>query len=58
MGKYVIYKDKDGYYRWRYVVSNSNVISDSGEGYVRKVDCERGIQIMKQSANDAVDDQT
>ncbi len=58
MGKYVIYKDHVGQYRWRYVSSNGNTIADSGEGYVNKSDCERGIAIMKQSANSLVEDKT
>jgi uncharacterized protein YegP (UPF0339 family) len=58
MGKYVIYKDHARQYRWRYISSNGNIIADSGEGYVNKSDCERGIAIMKQSANSPVEDQT
>ena len=58
MGKYYIYKDRSGYYRWRYISVNGNIIADSGEGYVNKSDCQRGIQIMKQSANDPVTDES
>lgn len=58
MGKYVVYRDTGGYYRWRYIATNGNIIADSGEGYVSKTDCLRGIQIMKQSSNDAVNDQS
>lgn len=58
MGRYVIYKDRSNQYRWRYVASNGRTIADSGEGYHNKADCERGIAIMKQSANDKVEDTT
>jgi uncharacterized protein YegP (UPF0339 family) len=58
MGKYAIYKDHVGQYRWLYISSNGNIIADSGEGYVNKSDCERGIAIMKQSANSPVEDPT
>lgn len=47
--QYTIYKDTRGEYRWRYVASNGNIIADSGEGYILKSDCERGIAIMKAS---------
>lgn len=58
MGKYMIYKDTTGQYRWRYVASNGRKIADSGESYHNKSDCERGIEIMKGSKNDPVDDTT
>jgi uncharacterized protein YegP (UPF0339 family) len=58
MGRYVIYKDTAGRYRWRYVATNGNIIADSGEGYVNKSDCQRGIDIMKQSSNSPVDDKS
>ncbi|HEY9404249.1 MAG TPA: DUF1508 domain-containing protein [Pyrinomonadaceae bacterium] len=58
MGKYVIYRDTVGQYRWRYVASNGKTIADSGEGYYNKSDCARGIEIMKGSANDPVADST
>ena len=46
-----IYKDTSGYWRWSYRSTNGNVIADSGEGYVNRSDCLRGIQIMKDSLN-------
>lgn len=58
MGRYRIYKDNAGEYRWRYVANNGNIIADSAEGYNSKADCQRGIQIMKGSSNDPTDDQT
>jgi uncharacterized protein len=58
MGRYVIYRDTNGQYRWRYVASNGKTIADSGEGYYNKSDCVRGIEIMKGSANAPVTDST
>ncbi len=55
---YRIYKDVDGFYRWRYVSANGNIIADSAEGYNNKAGCENGIRIMKSSGNDRVDDQS
>ena len=46
---YEVYKDRTGFFRWRYVSSNGRIIADSGEGYVNKSDCLAGITIMKGS---------
>ncbi|MGZ9809502.1 YegP family protein [Pseudoroseicyclus sp. H15] len=54
---YKIYKDKGGEWRWHYKSGNGNIIADSGEGYVNKADCERGIEIMKNSSGDAVEEE-
>ncbi|HYE28342.1 MAG TPA: DUF1508 domain-containing protein [Allosphingosinicella sp.] len=51
---YWIYRDSRGEWRWRYDASNGRTIAVSSEGYVRKVDCERGIEIMKASSNSEV----
>ncbi|TAL37380.1 MAG: DUF1508 domain-containing protein [Phenylobacterium sp.] len=48
---FLIYIDGAGEYRWHYQASNTKIIADSGEGYKRREDCERGIEIMQQSAN-------
>lgn len=55
---YEIYKDKANLYRWRYRSSNGNIISDSGESYHNKADCQNGINIMKASSNSPVVDST
>ncbi len=47
---YFIYKDDAGEYRWRFQASNGKIIADSGEGYKRKADCRRGIDIMRGTA--------
>ena len=46
---YFLYKDVQGYWRWRYVASNGRTIADSGEGYVHKADAQNGINLMKAS---------
>ncbi|WP_224702000.1 YegP family protein [Devosia aquimaris] len=51
---FLIYKDAKGEYRWHYQASNTKIIADSGEGYVKKADCERGIELVKGSSNSPV----
>ena len=51
---YYLYKDTQGYWRWRYVSSNGRTIADSGEGYVNRQDAINGINIMKASYNSPV----
>lgn len=51
---FLIYLDTRGEFRWRYQASNAKVIADSGEGYKTYADCNRGIQLVKQSANSEV----
>lgn len=46
---YWIYRDRTGQWRWTYEASNGKTIAVSSESYVRKVDCERGIELMKAS---------
>lgn len=55
---YEIYEDNAGLYRWRYWSSNSRKIADSAESYHNKSDCQRGIDIMKASADKRVVDST
>jgi uncharacterized protein YegP (UPF0339 family) len=51
---YEMYKDKAGEWRWRLKVDNGNIIADSGQGYVNKADCERGIELVKSSSEASV----
>ena len=44
---FLMYIDKAGEYRWAYQASNTKIIADSGEGYKRVEDCERGIELMR-----------
>jgi uncharacterized protein YegP (UPF0339 family) len=42
-----IYRDKQNQWRWTYEASNGRTIAVSSEAYVRKADCKRAIEIMK-----------
>ena len=53
MAKFEIIKDKGDEYRWRFRANNGKIVADSGEGYVAKSDCERGIEIVKGQAPSA-----
>ena len=47
---YHIYRDSQGYYRWRLLAANNRIIADSGEGYANKQDCLHGISLVKSSS--------
>lgn len=51
---YWLYKDNVGEWRWTYHASNGKAIAVASEGYKKRSDCERGIEIMKGSNNDPV----
>jgi uncharacterized protein YegP (UPF0339 family) len=51
---YWIYRDARGEWRWTYEASNAETIAVSSEGYKRKADCERGIELMKASYSSPV----
>jgi uncharacterized protein YegP (UPF0339 family) len=36
-----LYKDRQGYWRWRLLSRNRRIIANCGEGYRRKIDCLR-----------------
>jgi uncharacterized protein len=42
-GKYEVYKDKSGNFRWRLTQTSGRVIARSGEGYPTKVKAVRSI---------------
>lgn len=54
--RFEIHKDHAGEWRWRLRTTNGNVVADSAEGYGRREDCERGIAIVKTSAEAPVVD--
>ncbi|MEM6553568.1 MAG: YegP family protein [Planctomycetota bacterium] len=57
-GKFEMYKDKAGKFRFRLKAGNGQVIA-VGEAYESKAACENGIESIKTNAPDApVDDQT
>ena len=43
VGKYEVYKDKSGKFRWRLTQASGKVIAKSGEKYPTKVKAVRGI---------------
>ena len=51
---YWMYKDNRGEWRWTYDAVNGKTISVSSEGYHNRSDCERSIEIMKESSNSPV----
>jgi uncharacterized protein YegP (UPF0339 family) len=48
---YHIYKDPQGYWRWRLLAANNHNIANSGEGYHNKQDCLSAINLVKGSAS-------
>ena len=54
-----VYQDQDGGYRWRFRISEDEVIAASGRAYERKGSCEGALTLVKLFARDAeVVDQT
>ena len=51
---YWMYKDNRNEWRWTYEASNGKTIAVSSEGYVKRIDCERSIDIMKGSSGSPV----
>ena len=49
MGKFEIYKDPQGKYRWRLRASNGEIIGQ-GEAYETKQGCKDGIDAVKKYA--------
>lgn len=52
-GKFEIYKDVRGDFRWRFVSSNGRIIADSAEGYSSEQNALNGIDIIKRQASSA-----
>lgn len=58
-GKFELYQDARGEYRWRLKAANGQTIATGGEGYTSKAGCLNGIESVKTNAPDAeIDDQT
>ena len=51
-GKFEVYKDKKGEYRFRLKAANGEIIA-IGEGYTNKQGCLNGIESIKKNAPDA-----
>lgn len=52
-GKFEVYKDKKGEYRWRLKASNGRQIASSGEGYGDRAGVMKGIASIQKNAADA-----
>jgi len=58
-GKFEVYTDARGEYRWRLKAANGQTIATGGEGYTSKAGCLNGIESVKTNAPAAeIDDQT
>lgn len=51
-GKFEIYQDKSGGYRFRLKAGNGEIIA-TGESYKSKTSCENGIDSVRRNAPDA-----
>lgn len=51
-GKFELYQDKQGAYRFRLKAGNGQVIA-TGEGYTTKKACLNGIESVRKNASDA-----
>ncbi|MFI5385133.1 MAG: YegP family protein [Fimbriimonadales bacterium] len=56
--RYVIFKDRNGQYRWHLEAANNRIIACSGEGYHNKQDCRHSIYLTATSSNVPVHDTT
>lgn len=52
-GKFELYTDKGGEYRFRLKAGNGEVITLSSEGYSSKASAKNGIESIKKNAADA-----
>ena len=52
-GKFELYKDKSGEFRFRLKAGNGEVIAIASEGYTTKAAAKNGIDSIKRNAGDA-----
>ena len=52
-GKFEVYADAKGEYRWRLKASNGQTIATGGEGYASKANAKAGIESVRKNAPDA-----
>jgi len=57
LGKFEIYKDNAGKFRWRLRASNGEEIA-SGQGYESKEGCMDGVKSVKKNAKSKIVDMT
>ena len=50
LGKFEIYRDAVGDWRWRLLASNGEPIARGGEGYSTRAACEHGIRSVRWNA--------
>jgi uncharacterized protein YegP (UPF0339 family) len=55
--RFRIYRDSQGYWRWRLRATNNRIIADSGESYANKHDCRAGVDLVKRSGDAPVDEE-
>jgi len=48
--RFELFEDSAGQYRWRLRHRNGNIIADSGEGYTRKHNAQKGMQSVRHNA--------
>ena len=46
-GKFEVYQDAKGEFRWRMVATNGKIVADCGEGYTEKRNCLHGLEVVK-----------
>ncbi len=46
-GKFEVYQDKAGQYRWRLIATNGKTVADCGEGYTERRNCLHGLEVVK-----------
>jgi amphi-Trp domain-containing protein len=50
LGRFEVYEDRAGEWRWRLVHRNGNIIADGGEGYSTKQKAKQGIRSVQHNA--------
>ena len=56
--RFELYRDAKGEWRWRLRAKNGAVVAESGEGYLRREDCEHGIGLVRQAVEARIVDMT
>ena len=46
-GKVEFFRDNKDEWRWRVRAANNKIVAESGEGYFRRVDAERGLKVAR-----------
>jgi len=54
--KYVIYQDQNGFWRWRFIAGNNEIVA-SGEAYHNRNDCLHAIGLLRASSGASVYEQ-